>query len=253
MIGSDVAEVAPRAVGVEAPAMLEVNALVVQYGKTTALRGVEFSVREGEALFIVGPNGAGKSTILKTISGLLKPAKGEIWFDGRRVDGSAPENLSRAGLSLVPEGRHIFGTLTVRENLRVAATGVPRSRRSGNSEGIFDLFPRLRERLGQPAAYLSGGEQQQLAIARALLQNPKLLMVDEPSLGLAPLVIDQVYETLSALKAKGVTLLVVEQNSARLAHLADRVHVLNTGRITSTLNADSLHDDEVFRTAYFGF
>ncbi len=233
--------------------MLEVKGLTVEYGKTTALRGVDFSVEEGEAVFIVGPNGAGKSTIMRTISGLLKPAKGEVWFDGRRVDGNAPETLSHAGLSLVPEGRHIFGTLTVRENLRVAATGVPRDRRSADAAWVLDLFPRLKERLGQAAGYLSGGEQQQLAIARALLQNPRLLMVDEPSLGLAPLVIDQVYETLGTLKAKGVTLLVVEQNSARLGHLADRVHVLNTGRIVSTLDASTVHDDEVFRTAYFGF
>lgn len=233
--------------------MLHITDLQVSYGRTPALRGVGLEVKAGEAVFVVGPNGAGKSTLLKTLAGLLKPATGAILFEGTSIAGSAPEQLCREGLVLVPEGRHIFGTLSVRENLQLALTvRKDRAEAQQDLDWVLELFPRLRERYRSAAGYLSGGEQQQLAISRALLQRPRLMLIDEPSLGLAPLVIDQVYGTLKSLKERGITLLIVEQNTARLSDLADRVHVLRGGRIAATLDDFSEAGEAALHAAYFG-
>ncbi len=234
--------------------MLTVGDLVVRYNKLSALKGVTVSVEQGETVFIVGPNGAGKSTLLKAIAGLLKPASGRIAFQGDDIAGRPPERLCRSGLALVPEGRHIFRTLTVGENLKVG--GMIRSDAAALAEDldhVLGIFPILKERYDGIAGNLSGGEQQQLAIARALLQRPKLLMIDEPSLGLAPLVIDQVYESLRALNAEGLTLLVVEQSTARVLDLASRVYVLRNGEVVLNETAAALAGGDAMEEAYFGY
>lgn len=234
--------------------MLEVTDLVARYGKLTALDGVDITVAAGEAVFVVGPNGAGKSTLLKAIAGVLRPAAGHVRLDGRDIAGGAPERLCRQGLALVPEGRHIFRTLTVEENLAVG--GMIRRDKAAlarDLDGVLDVFPILRERFRGIAGNLSGGEQQQLAIARALLQRPRLLMIDEPSLGLAPLVIDQVYASLRTLNEGGLSLLVVEQSTARVLDLATRVYVLRGGRVVLAEDATALAGSEAMEEAYFGY
>ncbi|MCC5989559.1 MAG: ABC transporter ATP-binding protein [Pararhodobacter sp.] len=234
--------------------MLDISELTVRYGKLTALEKTDIRVDEGEAVFVVGPNGAGKSTLLKTVAGLLRPAGGRIAFEGQSIAGGAPERLCRRGLALVPEGRHIFRTLTVEENLLVGMM-IRRDRAAvqDDLEQILGLFPILRERFRGVAGNLSGGEQQQLAIARALLQRPRLLMIDEPSLGLAPLVIDQVYASLKELNATGLTLLVVEQSTARVLDLATRVYVLRGGKVVLSDTAEALASGDAMEEAYFGY
>lgn len=234
--------------------MIEIDDLHVSYGKLDALKGVDLVVGAGELVFVVGPNGAGKSTLLKSISGLLKPQSGGIRFEGKSIVGAQPENLCRNGLALVPEGRHIFGTLTVEENMKLAATH--RKDVAGVRDDIefaLTTFPILRKRFTGAAGYLSGGEQQQLAIARAILLKPKLMLIDEPSLGLAPLVIDQVYESLQALQKAGMTLLVVEQSTARVLDLADRIAVLRNGKIVLNQTRDEIGDGIALENAYFGY
>lgn len=234
--------------------MLNITDLTVRYGKLTALDGVDIRVDPGEAVFVVGPNGAGKSTLLKTVAGLLRPAGGRVAFQDRSISGGAPEALCRGGLSLVPEGRHIFRTLTVQENLSVGMMiRKDRAEVMADLEQVLDLFPILRERFRGMAGNLSGGEQQQLAIARALLQRPRLLMIDEPSLGLAPLVIDQVYASLRALNATGLTLLVVEQSTARVLDLATRVYVMRGGKVVLSDSAAALATGDAMEEAYFGY
>jgi len=234
--------------------MLEISQLTARYGKLTALKQVDMRVAAGEAVFVVGPNGAGKSTLLKSIAGVLRPAAGRILFDDSNIAGGAPEKLCRQGLALVPEGRHIFKTLTVEENLSVGMM-IRRDRAASlrDLDLILDSFPILRERFRGMAGNLSGGEQQQLAIARALLQRPRLLMIDEPSLGLAPLVIDQVYESLRKLNADGLTLLVVEQSTARVLDLATRVYVLRNGDVVLSDTAEALSKGNAMEEAYFGY
>ncbi len=234
--------------------MLNITDLTVRYGKLTALDGVDIRVDAGEAVFVVGPNGAGKSTLLKTIAGLLRPAGGQVAFEGRAIAGGAPEALCRGGLSLVPEGRHIFRTLTVEENLSVGMM-IRRDKAEAKAdlEQVLGLFPILRERFRGIAGNLSGGEQQQLAIARALLQRPRLLMIDEPSLGLAPLVIEGVYASLRELNAGGLTLLVVEQSTARVLDLASRVYVIRSGKVVLTDSAEALATGDAMEEAYFGY
>lgn len=234
--------------------MLQVTDLVARYGKLTALGGVDIAVGAGEAVFVVGPNGAGKSTLLKTIAGVLRPAAGRIRLDGADIAGGAPERLCRQGLALVPEGRHIFRTLTVEENLAVGGMiRRDKAELARDLDGVLDVFPILRDRFRGIAGNLSGGEQQQLAIARALLQRPRLLMIDEPSLGLAPLVIDQVYASLRKLNEGGLSLLVVEQSTARVLDLATRVHVLRNGKVVLAEDAAALTDNEAMEDAYFGY
>ncbi len=234
--------------------MLKVSDLVVRYGKLAALKGVSIAIQPGEAVFIVGPNGAGKSTLLKAIAGVMKPAAGSITLEETDIGGTVPERLCARGLALVPEGRHIFRTLTVQENLAVGAMiRKDKAAAAEDLERVLSIFPILRDRFSGIAGNLSGGEQQQLAIARALLQRPRLLMIDEPSLGLAPLVIDQVYASLRALNAEGLTLLVVEQSTARVLDLASRVYVLRNGQVVLAETAAALAGSDRMEEAYFGY
>ncbi|AFL50411.1 branched-chain amino acid transport system ATP-binding protein [Sinorhizobium fredii] len=234
--------------------MLEVKQLFAGYGRLTALKGINLTVKQGEIVFVVGPNGAGKSTLLKTIAGLMSPSSGEIFFQGSRIDRKVPEQLCRSGLALIPEGRHIFKTLTVQENLKVGSMIRRNSAEvRADLETILDTFPILRERFNGIAGHLSGGEQQQLAIARSILQRPSLLMIDEPSLGLAPLVIDQVYESLRTLNQSGLTLLIVEQSTARIMELASRIYVVRNGDVVLEGTPDQLADGRALDAAYFGF
>jgi branched-chain amino acid transport system ATP-binding protein len=229
--------------------MLELREVRVSYGRIEVVHGVDLSVGEGEALGMIGPNGAGKSSILRAICGLTRPTAGEVSFENRVLTGMAPEQIVRLGLALVPEGRHIFKTLTVAENLRLSTGG-----NSGGArmEQTLSRFPILRERARQRADRLSGGEQQQLAIARALLGRPKLLILDEPSLGLAPKMIDVIYELLQGLRDEGVTMLLVEQNAARTIDFCDRCAVLSTGRIRAQGSRSELQRNPDVLRAYLG-
>jgi branched-chain amino acid transport system ATP-binding protein len=229
--------------------MLELQEIRVSYGRIEVVHGVDLSLGEGEVLGMIGPNGAGKSSILRAICGLVRPASGETVFEGRVVTGMAPEQIVRLGLALVPEGRHIFKTLTVAENLRLGARDD-----SGGAwiERTLERFPILRERSRQRADRLSGGEQQQLAIARALLGRPKLLILDEPSLGLSPKMIDVIYELLQGLREEGVTMLLVEQNAARTIDFCDRCLVLGTGKIRAEGSRSELQRNPDVLRAYLG-
>ena len=212
-------------------------------------------VDEGEIVCIVGPNGAGKSSTLLSISGVINPTEGEITFDGKRISGMSPEAVAPAGISQVPEGRHVFTTLNVEENLRIGTN--MRKDRSGiekDFKHVLEIFPVLAERRKQAAGKLSGGEQQMLVIGRALLTNPRMMTIDEPSLGLAPNLVDRVYETLLELrKDRGLTLLIVEQSSERALTAADRLYVLHSGEMQLEGSAAELQDGEKVRQAYFGF
>jgi branched-chain amino acid transport system ATP-binding protein len=233
--------------------MLKVDGLVVRYGPITALRGVTLEVGEREIVGVIGPNGAGKSTLLLTLAGAVPAAAGTVSFGGEPVLGESSERLVARGLSLVPEGRHIFHRLTVRENLGLGTTvRTDKAATARDWERVLELFPILREYLKTPAGKLSGGEQQMLAIGRALLTRPRLLMLDEPSLGLAPIVIDRLFETLEQLRADGVTILLVEQNAARTLELADRVYVLQTGAVEHSGTPAELEHDRRFERAYLG-
>jgi branched-chain amino acid transport system ATP-binding protein len=205
-----------------------VNAL---YGDSHVLHGVSFSVKRGHALALLGRNGAGKTTCLSTLIGFLRPRDGDIRLNGAPIAGLSPERIARMGLGLVPQGRRVFASLTVRENLSVARRANPSVAKSWSIDDVFATFPRLRERHAQAAGSLSGGEQQMLAIGRALVSNPQLLMLDEPSEGLAPLIVHEVGETLLRLKRQGHSILLVEQNTALALKVADDVVILNTGRI----------------------
>lgn len=226
----------------------------VRYGKVPALTDVSFTLAEGARLFISGPNGAGKSSLLGAISGKVATAHGRIEMDGDMLNGRAPETIARLGLSMVPEGREIFGTLTVEENLRVG-TGMRRDRVAieGDIDEIYTAFPILRDRRHASAGALSGGQQQMLAIGRALITNPKLMMVDEPSLGLAPKIVDQVYDTLTQLQdERGLTLIIVEQSSARAGRVGGRMLVMRGGTIVADGDAREFATTDMLKEAYFG-
>jgi branched-chain amino acid transport system ATP-binding protein len=211
--------------------LLSVRNLEVHYDRLRAVEEVSFNVAEGEIVALVGPNGAGKSTILMTIAGALKPSRGEITFDGRVVTGQQPEQAVQRGISLMPEGRRIFGSLTVEENLRVGAIGRPKGKAvEADFEARLDQFPILRTYRHQKASRLSGGEQQQVAIARALMSRPKLLLVDEASLGLSPIVVELVFEILSQLRDEGRGIVLVEHEAERVLSIADRVYAIVEGR-----------------------
>jgi branched-chain amino acid transport system ATP-binding protein len=233
--------------------MLELKDVHARYGAITALRGVSISVNQGELVALLGVNGAGKSTTLASIAGAMRPWKGEIFFDSSPILGKSPEQIARLGLSLVPEGRHIFPSLTVEENLRLGAF-----LRSGKTEynrnlaEVFELFPTLKARLGQPGGTLSGGEQQQLAIGRALMSRPRLLMLDEPSLGLAPALVDQIFELIARLHQSGVTILLVEQNVDRSLEIVDRAYLMNTGLIESQGTPQQLRTHADIEGIYMG-
>jgi branched-chain amino acid transport system ATP-binding protein len=230
--------------------MLELRDLRVGYGRIEVVHGVDLSVDRGEVVGMIGPNGAGKSSILRSICGLVRPTSGKAVFENRVLTGMAPEQIARMGLALVPEGRHIFKTLTVAENLRLGA----RSDGDGDvwTERTLERFPILRERADQRADRLSGGEQQQLAIARALLGRPRLLILDEPSLGLAPKMIDVIYELLQSLREEGVTMLLVEQNAARTIDFSDRCLVLSTGKVRAQGSRSELQRNPDVLHAYLG-
>jgi branched-chain amino acid transport system ATP-binding protein len=221
--------------------MLQLDGISVHYGRIPALHDVSLTLGRGETVAVVGPNGAGKSTMLLTIMGVVTPSSGAISYEGNPLVGLAPERIVRLGISLVPEGRRILSTLTVEENLRLGATIRTDSEAIATDiEEMYERFPILRTYARKPAATLSCGEQQQLAIARALLPRPQLLLLDEPSLGLGPLVVDLVFEVLEELTSKGVTILLVEQNAMRAIEFADRTYVLQTGRVTAAGTRDEV-------------
>jgi branched-chain amino acid transport system ATP-binding protein len=211
--------------------VLRVNEITTKYGAITALHGVSLRVEQGELVALVGPNGAGKTTLLNTVAGLLRPAAGSVELDGRDVTGRDPATLVDSGLALVPERRRIFRDLTVEENLRLAGITVPKAERRHRLDEMRDLFAVLERKWHTSAGYLSGGEAQQLAVARALMSDPRMLLMDEPTLGLAPALIDVIFELLARLRDEGRTILVVEQNARRALELADRGYVLRTGHI----------------------
>ncbi|MFO1036271.1 MAG: ABC transporter ATP-binding protein [Geminicoccaceae bacterium] len=233
--------------------MLAVRDLHVAYGNVVALRGVSLEVGKGEIVAVIGPNGAGKSTLLQTIAGVVAPRRGDVSLDGRSILGTTPEQRVAQGISLVPEGRRIFSSLTVAENLRIGATvRKDATEVAADIERFFGLFPILRERAGQKAGKLSGGEQQMLAIARAMLARPQLLMIDEPSLGLAPLVVHQVFEAIRSLRQSGTTVLLVEQSIKRALGIADRTYVLGSGEVRMSGTSADLAGTAAFEEAYFG-
>jgi branched-chain amino acid transport system ATP-binding protein len=233
--------------------LLEVDRISVSYGDIRVLKQISFEVREGEVVSIVGPNGAGKTTTLKTISGILHPHAGKILFKGKRVDGNPPNQSVRDGIVQVPEGRMIFPSMTVLENLELGSyLPEPKKRRRDNLQKIFAFFPRLEERKKQLAGILSGGEQQMLSLGRGLMATPKLLMLDEPSLGLAPLVVREIFETLDHLNIQGNTLLVFEQNVQLSLSLCDRGYVLENGEIALHGSGEELLRNERIRASYLG-
>ncbi len=229
--------------------LLTVKGLSVRYGPIIAVRHLDLDVDVGEIVCLVGPNGAGKSSTTLAIAGALLPSAGTILMDGKDIARQPAERLAMAGMSLVPEGRRIFGRMTVQDNLIAAC--LPGRRPSDDPE-IFSLFPILRERMGQLAGLLSGGEQQQLAIARAMLRKPRLMIVDEPSLGLSPRFVDIVFGALRQLRDQGVSLLVVEQSARRALGLADRIYLMRSGEVVMAGRSESLAQDPEFEAAYFG-
>ncbi len=231
--------------------MLAVSGLAVSYGRSPALHDLDLVVEEGEIVTVVGPNGAGKSTLLKAVFGLVKPERGTIEFEGASLVGSVPEEIARRGLALVPEGRHIFQSLTVAENLQLGGVARGGADRALVDEAL-DRFPVLRRYYRSPSALLSGGEQQQLAIARALIARPRLLMLDEPSLGLAPLITREVFAALGELRDQGITVLLVEQNARQALALADRAYVLRAGQLVMTGRAAEIAERTDVADAYLG-
>jgi len=233
--------------------LLELSGVDVAYGDLPALSGVDLVVEPGETLSVVGANGAGKTTLLRTISGLLRPRRGELRFEGEPIDRLACHRIVERGVVHVPEGRKVFGSLTVRENLELGSyTRAAKARRSDSLERVFTLFPRLRERAGQAAGTLSGGEQQMLAIGRALMTLPKLLMLDEPSLGLAPLIVKEIFRIIGEINRAGTTVLLVEQNTRQALALSRRGYVLENGRVALSGSGETLLGNEHVRRAYLG-
>jgi branched-chain amino acid transport system ATP-binding protein len=239
----------------DAAPLLELSAVRAGYGHAEVLHDIDLTVGEGELVAVIGANGAGKSTLLKTIVGFVPVRSGTIAYRGARVAAPRPERLVRQGLALVPEGRLLFGSMTARENLELGAYGTGRDRRAVTTRALARvnaLFPVLEERADQPAETLSGGEQQMLAVGRALMSEPRLLLLDEPSLGLAPLVIAEIFSALDALRAQGVTILLVEQDARLALRHADRGSVMRTGRVVLEGPAADLLADESVRTIYLG-
>ncbi len=232
--------------------ILTVDNINVYYGAIHAVKGVSFDVEEGEIVTLIGANGAGKSTTLQTISGLLRSKTGNVTFLGENITKLAPHKILQRGLAQVPEGRRIFLQMTVQENLEMGAFTQPASTIPGNLEMIFEQFPRLLERRKQIAGTLSGGEQQMLAMGRALMSNPKLLMLDEPSMGLAPILVEQIFDIIKKLNEAGTTILLVEQNAQMALSIAHKAYVLETGKITLSGTGEELSKSEQVKKAYLG-
>jgi branched-chain amino acid transport system ATP-binding protein len=232
--------------------LLEVTGLTSHYGRIQALRGVDVAVDEGELVALVGANGAGKTTLLRTISGVLPASGGDIRFAGRDITGDRPEARVRMGIAQVPEGREVFGPMSVEDNLVLGGYTARSADVRVNLDRMYGMFPRLRERRRQVAGTLSGGEQQMLAIARALMARPRLLLLDEPSMGLAPLIVEQIFDTITGLKGSGVTIFLVEQNALAALSVADRGYVLESGAVVLTDSGHRLLDNDQVKAAYLG-
>jgi len=232
--------------------VLKVNNINVYYGNIHAIKDVTFQVVKGEIVSLIGANGAGKSTILKTVSGLLRSKTGSIEFLDQNIGTLAPHKIVGRGLAHVPEGRRVFAQMTVEENLEMGAFTQPNAGMDEHMERVFQQFPRLKERRRQTAGTLSGGEQQMLAMGRAMMSNPDLLMLDEPSMGLAPILVEQIFDIIQSLNAAGTTILLVEQNARMALSIANRGYVLETGRLIATAPASELLADEQVKKAYLG-
>ena len=232
--------------------MLKVNDINVYYGSIHAIKGVSFEVHEGEIVTLIGANGAGKSTVLKTVSGLLHSKSGSVEFLGKNISGVAPHKIVKEGLAHVPEGRRIFLQMTVEENLDMGAFTQGGKTVNEDIAKVYEQFPRLKERRKQIAGTLSGGEQQMLAMGRALMSRPKLLMLDEPSMGLAPILVEQIFDIIKLLHKEGTTILLVEQNAQMALSVADRAYVLETGKITLSGTGEELIRSDEIRRAYLG-
>ena len=234
-------------------ALLELKDIHTYYGAIHALRGISFEVEDGEIVTLIGSNGAGKSTTLRTISGLLRPRQGEIWLAGQRIDGKRPYEIVELGVSQSPEGRRVFARMSVQENLEMGAFArKDRTTLPAEYDRVFELFPRLLERRAQKAGTLSGGEQQMLAIGRALMAKPRVLLLDEPSMGLAPILVEQIFDIVKAINEGGTTVLLVEQNALMALGIAKRGYILQTGEVVLADTAERLRTDPAVRKAYLG-
>ena len=239
-------------------ALLEVRDLTVHYGAIQALKGISFEAAQGEVITLIGSNGAGKTTTLHAVSNILRKTSGGVFFDGNDISGLPPDLIVAAGLVQVPEGRRIFANLSVKDNLEMGAytrkrkSAQDRSSVASDYEMVYDVFPRLRERLHQVAGTLSGGEQQMLAIGRSLMARPRLLLLDEPSMGLAPILVDEIFAVIKKINEAGTTILLVEQNAYKALALADRGYILETGNIVKSGPASELMKDEAVKAAYLG-
>ena len=233
-------------------ALLEINDIHTYYGAIHALRGVTMHVDEGEIVTLIGSNGAGKSTTLRSVSGLLRPRKGEIVLRGKRIDGMKPHEIVELGVSQSPEGRRVFARMTVHENLEMGAFSRREKVPTADFDHVYDLFPRLRERTAQRAGTLSGGEQQMLAIGRSLMAKPRVLLLDEPSMGLAPILVEQIFDIIKTINQDGTTVLLVEQNALMALAIANRGYILQTGEIVLTDQAAALATNAAVREAYLG-
>ena len=233
--------------------MLNVTDLTVHYGAIEALHGISFEVNEGEIISLIGSNGAGKTTTLHALSNIVKKTRGTVMFEGQDITRLAPDSIVRTGLIQVPEGRRIFANMSVHENLELGAyTRTDRGGIKSDMEKVFTLFPRLKERIRQTGGTLSGGEQQMLAMGRALMSKPKLLLLDEPSMGLAPILVDEIFSIIKEINAEGTTILLVEQNAFKALNIAHRAYILETGSVVKTAEASSLIKDESVKKAYLG-
>ena len=242
---------APDAAGTGRP-VLQLDDVNTYYGAIHALRGISLDVNEGEIVTLIGANGAGKTTTLRTISGLLHPKQGTVQFEGRDVSNVAPHELVTMGIGQAPEGRRIFSRLTVFENLLMGGFTRTKAENDEQVEKVYELFPRLKERRGQKGGTLSGGEQQMLAIGRAMMTRPRLLLLDEPSLGLAPILVQQIFAIIQEINGRGITILLVEQNAIQALKIANRGYVLQTGEVVLSGSAQDLRQNETVRKAYLG-
>lgn len=234
-------------------ALLEIKDLEVNYGVIKAIKGVSFDVNEGEIIALIGANGAGKTTILHTITGLIQAKKGSIVFDGKELTKTPPHKIVSMGMAHVPEGRRIFQQLSVLENLKLGAyTRKDKSEIASTLKMVYERFPRLEERKNQVAGTLSGGEQQMLAMGRALMSKPRIILMDEPSMGLSPLLVSEIFDIIKVINESGTTVLLVEQNAKKALSIADRAYVLETGKITLSGDAKDLINDELVKKAYLG-